>query len=237
MDFLAGLNPQQREAAAHVEGPLLILAGAGSGKDSRHHAPDRASDASRTDSCATRLLAVTFTNKAAEEMRKRIESAAREGRRFGIAERLHVSLVLRPPAAARRRPARRDPSRISRGSSRSTTTTISSRSSKASTARSASTRSSCSIARRFRASATRRTSSRRRRTSTKTRPIRKWRGWPSSSSSTKKRLLRSNALDFDDLLLETVRLLRHDAELRDIYNEPHSIPDDRRVSGHEPQPV
>ena len=40
-------------------------------------------------------------------------------------------------------------------------------------------------------------------------------------------LARSNALDFDDLLLESVRLLRHDADLRAIYNRRLRVPDDR----------
>jgi ATP-dependent DNA helicase UvrD/PcrA len=216
LDFLSQLNPQQREAVKSGDGPLLILAGAGSGK-TRVIAHRIAYLIAERGVWPRNILAVTFTNKASEEMRNRV-SKLLEGLELGSApvistfHSMCVRILRRDIEALQAGYTRSftiydqdDAVRLTRNclrdlgldekqlTPRSVQGAISAAKNRGEDAEAFSTRAQfiderrASIARVF--------------------------------QQYEERLHRNNALDFDDLLIKTVRLLRDVAEVRDRYNE------------------
>jgi DNA helicase-2/ATP-dependent DNA helicase PcrA len=213
MDFLAGLNPQQREAVAHVEGPLLLLAGAGSGKTrvithriahliEAHHVP------------APAVLAVTFTNKAADEMRQRVKELLGDNG-TPLVSTFHSFCV---------RLLRRDGDALSEVRTGFTKRfTIYDDDDQLSLMKSIYKQVGLDEKfMQYRAALSRISHGKSHNETPQ--------DWYKAATDPKltrlakiydtyeERLLQANALDFDDLLLESVRLLRHDEALRQLYN-------------------
>ena len=220
MDFLDGLNPRQREAVEHTEGPLLVLAGAGSGKTrvithriahliSAHKVPGWA------------ILAVTFTNKAAGEMRERVRSlVAGEPRDAPTVSTFHsfcVRLLRREGAAlAQIRPGFTPQFTIYDDDDQISILRARLQAARPGRQVHAASRGAFAHQPRQEPQAVARGDGARRHRSHHHAPGRDLR-------ALRGRLLESNALDFDDLLLEAVRLLAHDAPTQERINRRYEF--------------
>ena len=92
MNLLDGLNEQQKKAVLHIDGPCLVLAGAGSGKTKV--LTTRIANLIESGIPSYNILAITFTNKAAKEMRDRLEKLVPGNNAFvGTFHSLGVRLI------------------------------------------------------------------------------------------------------------------------------------------------
>ncbi len=221
MDFFAGLNPQQRDAVAHVEGPLLLLAGAGSGKTrvithriahliEDQHIPGPA------------VLAVTFTNKASKEMAERVNRLLSDttASKTPLVSTFHsfcVRLLRRDGQSlaeirngfTRRFTIYDDDDQVSllKGIYRQLGLDEKFMPYRGALSRISQAKSNGETPQDWYKAAT-------EPKLTRLAKIYETYG---------ERLLQANALDFDDLLLESVRLLRHDDALRTLYNRRYEF--------------
>lgn len=216
MDLLSSLNPQQIEAVKNTEGPLLILAGAGSGK-TRVITVRIAYLISENQVPPHSILAVTFTNKAAGEMRSRVQSLLKDQKlnSFPLLATFHSLCV---------RILRQDIDKLDEGYTRSFTIYDTDDSQKVVKA--------CikdlgldekkivpRVVRSVISAAKNRGENVELFSSGVERTDEKQAAYAKIFQLYEERLKRANALDFDDLLIRTVELLRVSAETRAKYND------------------